>query len=154
MGPLREMIDPELGSDIVELGMARSATVDPDGVVLLEKARTTGGCPPRAQIQKDIRSRLETLPGITRVKINRGELTPAEKQAGGGTRCNGVHRIDRHLTQVDLSGADGSGESVRTGGCLEILGSSLGGGRTSRWRSNEPIRSSTRVSLSGRIASR
>ncbi|NIR36627.1 MAG: Mrp/NBP35 family ATP-binding protein [Actinobacteria bacterium] len=78
---LRGVIDPELGSDIVELGMARSAKVDDAGVIQLEIALTTSGCPLRAQIQKDIRSRLETLPGVTRVKINWGELTQDEKSA-------------------------------------------------------------------------
>ena len=33
MGLLRGVIDPELGSDIVELGMAKGATVDADGTV-------------------------------------------------------------------------------------------------------------------------
>jgi len=84
MAVLRGVIDPELGSDIVELGMARSATIDTAGLVRLEIALTTSGCPLRAQIQKDIRSRLETLPGVTRVKINWGELTPAEKQSAMG----------------------------------------------------------------------
>jgi ATP-binding protein involved in chromosome partitioning len=79
MGLLRGVIDPELGSDIVELGMAKGAQVSDDGVVVLEIALTTSGCPLRAQIQKDIRSRITTLPGVTRVKINWGELTPDER---------------------------------------------------------------------------
>ena len=79
MGLLRGVIDPELGSDIVELGMAKGAKVDDDGVVQLEIALTTSGCPLRAQIQKDIRSRITTLPGVTRVKINWGELTQDER---------------------------------------------------------------------------
>ncbi len=84
IGYLRGVIDPELGSDIVELGMARSAKVDSEGVVLLEIALTTSGCPLRAQIQKDIRGRLENLPGVTRVKINWGELSQDEKSAAMG----------------------------------------------------------------------
>jgi len=89
IGYLRGVIDPELGSDIVELGMARSASVSSDGVVLLEIALTTSGCPLRSQIQKDIRSRLENLPGVTRVKINWGELSQSEKQiAMGKARFN------------------------------------------------------------------
>ena len=32
-GILRGVIDPELGSDIVELGMARGVRIDPDGTV-------------------------------------------------------------------------------------------------------------------------
>jgi ATP-binding protein involved in chromosome partitioning len=81
MGLLRGVIDPELGSDIVELGMAKSARVDADGVVRLEIALTTSGCPLRAQIQKDIRSRISSLPGVTRVKINWTELTAEERTA-------------------------------------------------------------------------
>lgn len=79
MGLLRGVIDPELGSDIVELGMARSADVSAGGIITLEIALTTSGCPLRGQIQKDIRSRLLSLPGITNVKINWGELTQEQK---------------------------------------------------------------------------
>ena len=79
MGLMRGVIDPELGSDIVELGMAKGADVTDDGVITLEIALTTSGCPLRAQIQKDIRSRLTSLPGVTRVKINWGELTQQER---------------------------------------------------------------------------
>jgi len=79
MGLLRGVIDPELGSDIVELGMARSADVSTSGIITLEIALTTSGCPLRGQIQKDIRSRLLSLPGIANVKINWGELTQEQK---------------------------------------------------------------------------
>jgi ATP-binding protein involved in chromosome partitioning len=79
MGLLRGVIDPELGSDIVELGMAKGAKVDEDGHVDLDIALTTSGCPLRAQIQKDIRSRLTSLPGVTRVTISWGELTQEER---------------------------------------------------------------------------
>jgi len=81
MGLLRGVIDPELGSDIVELGMAKKAEVDDDGVIRLEIALTTSGCPLRAQIQRDIRSRLTSLPGVTRVKINWSELSAEERAA-------------------------------------------------------------------------
>ncbi len=79
MGLLRGVIDPELGSDIVELGMARSADVSASGIITLEIALTTSGCPLRGQIQKDIRNRLLSLPGIANVKINWGELTQEQK---------------------------------------------------------------------------
>ena len=79
MGLLRGVVDPELGSDIVELGMAKGAKVDDAGHVHLDIALTTSGCPLRAQIQKDIRSRLTSLPGVTRVTISWGELTQEER---------------------------------------------------------------------------
>lgn len=79
MALLRGVVDPELGSDIVELGMAKGAKVDDAGHVHLDIALTTSGCPLRAQIQKDIRSRLTSLPGVTRVTISWGELTQEER---------------------------------------------------------------------------
>ncbi|MDE0605920.1 MAG: Mrp/NBP35 family ATP-binding protein [Acidimicrobiaceae bacterium] len=79
MGLLRGVVDPELGSDIVELGMARSVDVADSGRITLEIALTTSGCPLRGQIQKDVRSRLLSLPGVTSVKINWGELTQEQK---------------------------------------------------------------------------
>lgn len=76
---LRGVIDPELGLDIVELGMAKGARVEPDGVVHVQVALTTSGCPLRAQIQKDVRARVGGLPGVTKVRIDWSELTQDEK---------------------------------------------------------------------------
>ena len=81
MGLLTGVIDPELGSNIVELGMARGARVEPDGLVRVEIALTTSGCPLRAQIQKDVKTRLLSLPGVEKVKIDWSELTQEEKAA-------------------------------------------------------------------------
>lgn len=81
MGVLRGVIDPELGSDIVELGMARDAVVNPDGLVEVTVALTTSGCPLRAQIQREVRSRVGGLPGVEKVKIHWSELTQEEKAA-------------------------------------------------------------------------
>ena len=81
MALLRGVIDPELGSDIVELGMAKGARIDPDGVVHVRIALTTSGCPLRAQIQKDVRARITGLPGVTRVRIDWSEPTQDEKSA-------------------------------------------------------------------------
>ena len=76
---LRGVIDPELGSDIVDLGMAKAVEVSPAGVVTVTVALTTSGCPLRAQIQKDVRARIGSLPGVTKVKLNWTELTAEEK---------------------------------------------------------------------------
>ena len=76
---LRGVIDPELGSDIVDLGMAKAVEVSPAGVVTVTVALTTSGCPLRAQIQKDVRARIGSLPGVAKVKLNWTELTAEEK---------------------------------------------------------------------------
>ena len=75
---LRAVIDPELGDNIVDLGMAGEITMA-DGIVTIGVKLTIRGCPLRAQIQKDIRSRLEVHPWVTKVKINWGEMTAEER---------------------------------------------------------------------------
>ncbi len=79
MGLLQGVIDPELGGNIVELGMATGATVSPDGLVTIGIKLTIGGCPLRAQIKKDVETRIATHPGVTGVKIDWGEMTAEER---------------------------------------------------------------------------
>lgn len=52
-----------------------------DGIVTIGVKLTIRGCPLRAQIQKDIRSRLEVHPWVQKVKIDWGEMTPDERTA-------------------------------------------------------------------------
>ncbi len=78
---LRGVVDPELGSDIVDLGMARWATVSPDGEVTVEIALTTAGCPLKTQIKKDINNRVGSAHGVSGVTINWDVMTQEEKSA-------------------------------------------------------------------------
>ena len=78
---LRGVVDPELGSDIVDLGMAKGVTVDEEGNVEVTVALTTAGCPLRAQIQSDVRTRVEGLPGVASVQLRWTELDATEKAA-------------------------------------------------------------------------
>jgi ATP-binding protein involved in chromosome partitioning len=79
LGVLRGVIDPELGSDIVDLGMARAAEVQPDGSVDVTVALTTAGCPLRSQLQHDVVARVQSLPGVTDVRLHWGEMTPEQR---------------------------------------------------------------------------
>src|SRR3954451_18027688 len=79
MSALRGVIDPELGSDIVELGMAKRAEVSADGVATVTIALTTAGCPLRAQLQRDVRARVGSLPGVKKVALDWTEMTDAER---------------------------------------------------------------------------
>jgi ATP-binding protein involved in chromosome partitioning len=76
---LRGVIDPELGGNIVDLGMATGATVTDDGDVTVEVKLTIGGCPLRGQIKKDVETRIGTHPGVRSVRIEWGEMTPEER---------------------------------------------------------------------------
>ena len=76
---LRSVIDPELGADIVSLGMVPSVDVTDDGLVTVGVKLTIGGCPLRAQIKKDVETRVAVHPGVTKVKIDWGEMTSEER---------------------------------------------------------------------------
>jgi ATP-binding protein involved in chromosome partitioning len=79
---LRGVIDPELGSDIVELGMVPldGAVVRADGTVTVTVALTTAGCPLRAQLQRDVRARVGALPGVRAVELAWTELDAEGKR--------------------------------------------------------------------------
>src|SRR5687768_5229204 len=121
MGLLRGVIDPELGSDIVELGMAKGVAIRPDGHVTVTIAMTTSGCPLRAQIQKDIRNRVGSLPGITGVSIEWTEMTQDEKASAMGKARWNISQRDEDTaigptTRVVMvaSGKGGVGKSSVT----------------------------------------
>ena len=76
---LAAVIDPELGADIVSLGMVPDVVVHPDGRVVVTVKLTIGGCPLRAQIKKDVESRVAVHPGVTDVHIEWGEMTSDER---------------------------------------------------------------------------
>ena len=81
LSALRGVIDPELGSDIVELGMARGAVVGDDGVVVVTVALTTAGCPLRAELAREVRSRVGALLGVTDVRIDWAEMDAEQRSA-------------------------------------------------------------------------
>ena len=75
------MIDPELGDNIVDLGMVRGASVDSSGRVDVEVALTVASCPLRGQIHDDVSARLGALPGVTSVEVRTGTMNREEKAA-------------------------------------------------------------------------
>lgn len=76
---LATVIDPELGADIVSLGMVPSVAVADDGLVTVTVKLTIGGCPLRADIKREIETRVGVHPGVRDVHISWGEMTPEER---------------------------------------------------------------------------
>jgi ATP-binding protein involved in chromosome partitioning len=76
---LRGVIDPELGGNVVDLGMVPEVTISPDGDVRVVVKLTIAGCPLRAQIRKDVEARVAHHPGVRSVSIEWGEMTPDER---------------------------------------------------------------------------
>lgn len=76
---LRAVVDPELGADIVDLGMVRRVDVSPAGAVTVSIALTIAGCPLRSQIERDVRGRLTSVPGVTSADLEMGQMDPQER---------------------------------------------------------------------------
>ena len=79
-GAMRGVIDPELGADLVDLGMYRRAEIGAGGEVTVHIALTTAGCPLRTQLQRDVTERVGSLPGVTKVHVRTSEMTATEKR--------------------------------------------------------------------------
>ena len=118
---LRAVIDPELGDNIVDLGMAGAVTVSAEGEVRIGIKLTIKGCPLRAQIKKDVESRVATHPGVTAVSIDWGEMS-ADERTAVMTRARWNAREQAGDTQVSAltrvlaiaSGKGGVGKSSVT----------------------------------------
>lgn len=78
MGALRGVMDPELGADVVELGMVKDVTVD-DGFVEVGLALTIAECPMRGQIEADVVRKLKALPGVADVKVRTTSMTRQQR---------------------------------------------------------------------------
>src|SRR5918999_929110 len=76
---LEAVIDPELHSSVVDLGMVRDVSVDEEGLISVEIALTIASCPLRSQIEGDVESRLRGLPGATGVEIRTTAMTASER---------------------------------------------------------------------------
>lgn len=118
---LGAVMDPELGSNIVELGMVRGVTVDESGAVDVAIVLTTARCPLRGQIKKDIHHRIDAMPGVTGTHITWSEMTADERaQTMERARYNMANRAEQSslapTTQVVLvaSGKGGVGKSTVT----------------------------------------
>ncbi|MDW3215854.1 MAG: P-loop NTPase [Ilumatobacteraceae bacterium] len=79
MAVLGTVIDPELGSDIVSLGMVPGVSVDDDGVVEVGIKLTIGACPLRADIKREVQERVGLHPGVSDVTIKWGEMNATER---------------------------------------------------------------------------
>ncbi|HEX7246480.1 MAG TPA: metal-sulfur cluster assembly factor [Actinomycetota bacterium] len=65
---LKNVIDPELGLNIVDLGLVYDVQVDGDGGVDIQYSLTTMGCPIGPMIEDQMRSFLRGVPGVDEVR--------------------------------------------------------------------------------------
>ncbi len=74
------VVDPELGDNVVDLGMVRGVRVE-GPVVTVELALTVAGCPLRNQLRRDVERRVGSLPGVERVEVETVEMDAEERAA-------------------------------------------------------------------------
>jgi ATP-binding protein involved in chromosome partitioning len=161
LASLRGVIDPELGSDIVELGMVPGAKVRPDGTVVVTVALTTAGCPLRAQLQRDVKARVGSLPGVTGVELAWTELdAEGKRRAMDRARFNIANREEQtsiaSTTRVVAiaSGKGGVGKSsvtVNVAAALAARGLTVGVLDADIWGFSVPRMLGVDGPLSGRV---
>ena len=67
---LRQVIDPELGVNVVDLGLIYGVTAEGDGVCV-DMTLTTPGCPLHASISEAVETAVRLLvPGVAAVCVN------------------------------------------------------------------------------------
>jgi ATP-binding protein involved in chromosome partitioning len=102
MAALATVIDPELGSDIVSLGMVPSVDIAADGTVTVNVKLTIRGCPLRAEIKKEVEGKVSVHPGVTDVKITWGEMD-ADERSEVMTKARWNARQNAPDTEIPLS---------------------------------------------------
>ena len=118
LNALAQVKDPELGKNIVELGMVRDIKITPQGEVAFALALTIPNCPLKNQMKSDSEKALLSLPGVKTVTVTFAQLSPAElkavmdKSRGNLPQLNLLNKIETVLCV--LSGKGGVGKSSVT----------------------------------------
>ena len=66
---LRDVIDPEIGINIVDLGLLYDIRLSGDGVAAIRMTLTTPGCPLGGYLTDAIHDTLQDVPGVTGVDV-------------------------------------------------------------------------------------
>jgi len=66
---LRAVKDPELGLNVIDIGLIYDVTVSEEGAAKVTMTLTSPGCPAGAEIMEDVRRTLSDLEGITAVDV-------------------------------------------------------------------------------------
>lgn len=70
LGALEQVVDPELGVDIVNLGLVYDVDLDENGVATITMTLTSMGCPLAGTIVDQVKYYLEDLPEVKETEVN------------------------------------------------------------------------------------
>lgn len=132
MTKLREVIDPEIGLNIVDLGMVRKIDSE-SGRVKVDIALTVKGCPLASTIENDVTRILGSLDGVSQVSVTMTSMTKEELNELGSRLqqmksqektpgkipglSSGIDKLDKKGIQTIIavmSGKGGVGKSYAT----------------------------------------
>src|SRR5262245_215499 len=89
---LRTCYDPELPVNVYELGLVYGLTVEPSGAVGIRMTLTSPGCPVADSLVREIRSKVEAVPGVTSARVDLGWDPPWDR-----SRTSEAARLDLGL---------------------------------------------------------
>ena len=132
---LRGVVDPELGADVVELGMVRNVTIEGE-IATIEIALTIAACPMRDQIESDVKRKVTALPGIAETVVHVVAMTPeqraelmavARRRAREGAAPTMVNPLTRVIAVGSGKGGVGkSSLSVNVAVAMQLAGFRVG----------------------------
>lgn len=70
MGALEQVIDPELGIDIVNLGLVYDIDLDEEGKALVTMTLTSMGCPLAGTIVDQVKVALSDIPEVKETEVD------------------------------------------------------------------------------------
>jgi metal-sulfur cluster biosynthetic enzyme len=66
---LRDIEDPEIGTNIVDLGLIYDVSIDVDRAVIVKMTTTTRFCPASAFLADAVKTRVESLEGGSQITV-------------------------------------------------------------------------------------
>jgi len=102
---LRNVMDPDLGKDIVSLNFVRDIRIE-GGRVSFKLVLTTPACPLKAKIEGDARSAVSSIKGVKEIVIETGSEVPSAKTIPEKESIKGVKN-----TIAVASGKGGAGKT-------------------------------------------
>ncbi len=67
---LKTIFDPEIPVNIYDMGLIYKVDVDTEGNVAVQMTLTAPGCPVAESLPVEVAARIETIPGVSRAKVD------------------------------------------------------------------------------------